>query len=48
MEVGDRAGEGYAYGNLGNAYNGLGQYDKALELHQNHLIIAVEVGARAD
>ena len=28
-EIGDRAGEGGAYGNLGNAYQSLGDYGKA-------------------
>ena len=33
MEVGDRAGEGGAYGNLGIAHDSLGDYRKALEYH---------------
>ena len=34
IEIGDRAGEGAAYGNLGNAYDSLGQYPKAIEYHE--------------
>ena len=30
-EVGDRGGEGRAYGNLGGAYWSLGDYSKAIE-----------------
>ena len=46
-EVGDRAGEGRAYGNLGNAYHSLGYFKQAIEYHMLHLIIAKEVGDRA-
>ena len=46
-EIGDRAGEGRAYGNLGNAYWSLGVYRKAIEYHGTHLKIAVEIGDRA-
>ena len=34
LEIGDRAGEGEAYGNLGNAYQPLGDYRKAIEYHE--------------
>ena len=34
-EIGDRAGEGGAYGNLGNAYQSLGDYQKAIEYLKN-------------
>jgi hypothetical protein len=47
MEVGDRAGDGGAYGNLGIAYESLGDYSKALEHHTQNLVIAKEVGDRA-
>ena len=47
MEVGNRAGEGTAYGNLGNTYYKLGQFDKAIEFHHKHLNIVLEVGDRA-
>jgi len=33
MEVGDRAGEGKAYGNLGNTNQSLGDFAKAIEYH---------------
>jgi tetratricopeptide (TPR) repeat protein len=46
-EVGDRAGEGRAYGNLGNAYQSQGDYSKAIEYHTQDLVIAKEVGDRA-
>jgi hypothetical protein len=45
-EVGDRAGEGQAYGNLGNAYQSQGDF-KAIKYHSQHLAIAKEVGDRA-
>jgi len=46
-EVGDRAGEGRAYGNLGNAYHSLGDFKQAIEYHMLVLTIAKEVGDRA-
>ena len=46
-EVGDRAGEGRAYGNLGNAYHSLGDFKQAIEYHMLYLTIAKEVGDRA-
>jgi tetratricopeptide (TPR) repeat protein len=46
-EVGDRAGEGMAYGNLGNAYESQGDYAKAIEPQTQRLAIAKEVGDRA-
>jgi tetratricopeptide (TPR) repeat protein len=45
--VGDRAGEGRAYANLGNAYRSQGDISKAIEYHAHHLTIAKEVGDRA-
>ena len=47
IEIGDWAGEGRAYGNLGNAYKSLGDFRKAIEYHENHLKIAIEIGDRA-
>ncbi|XP_068728727.1 G-protein-signaling modulator 2-like [Montipora capricornis] len=43
--LGDRAGEGSAYGNLGNAYHSLGNFNlgnfkQAIEYHNQHLSIA--------
>ena len=46
-EIGDRAGEGRGYGHLGNAYDSLGDYRKAMEYHEKHLQIAIEIGDRA-
>jgi tetratricopeptide (TPR) repeat protein len=45
-EVGDRAGEGRAYGNLCNAYQSQGDFIKTIEYHTQHLAIAKEVGDR--
>jgi tetratricopeptide (TPR) repeat protein len=45
--VGDRAGEGGTYGNLGNVYQSQGDYAMAIEYHGQHLAIAKEVDARA-
>ncbi|MGD9216231.1 MAG: tetratricopeptide repeat protein, partial [Desulfobacteraceae bacterium] len=38
-EIGDRLGEGSALGNLGIAYDSLGQYDKAIEHYNQSLLI---------
>ena len=46
-EISDRAGEGKAYGNLGNALESLGDYRKAIDYHEKHLKIAKEIGDRA-
>ena len=43
----DRIGESTAYGNLGNAYGSLGQYDKAIEFLTKYLSICRELGDRA-
>ena len=45
-EIGDWAGEGKAYGNLGNAYLSLGDYQKAIDYHEKRLKIAKEIGDR--
>ena len=47
IEIGDRAGEGRAYANLGNAFVSLGDFRKAIEYHEKHLKIAIEIGDRA-
>jgi tetratricopeptide (TPR) repeat protein len=47
-EVGDRAGEGIVYGNLGNAYGSQGDYTKAIEYHTQRLAIAKEVSRDAN
>ena len=45
--MGDRAGEVQAYGNLGNIYNSLGHFQKAIEYHERDLKISKEMGDRA-
>ena len=40
------AGEGKAYGNLGNAYYSLGEFQKAIQYHERDLKISKEVGDR--
>ena len=47
IEIGNREGEGRAYGNLGNAYCSLGDFRKAIEYQEKHLKIAIEIGDRA-
>ena len=42
-----RTGEGRGYGSLGNAYQSLGDFRKAIEYHEKHLKIAIEIGDRA-
>ena len=44
QEIGDRSGEGTAYGNLGCAFQSLGNYQKAIEYHAKLLKIAQEIG----
>ena len=39
-------GKGQAYGNLGTAYQSLGDFRKAIEYHEKHLKIAIEIGDR--
>ena len=46
-EVGDRAGEGMAYGCLGIAYDSQGDFSKVIEHHAQDLAITKEVGDRA-
>ena len=46
-EMGDRAREGAGYGNLGNAYQSLGDYRKAIEYYEKCLQIEKEIGDRA-
>ena len=45
-EVGDRAGEGAAYSNLGCAYRSQGDFSNAIAYHAQCLAIAKEVGDR--
>ena len=46
--MGEKAGEGRSNGNLGNAYQDLGQFKTAIEYHQRYLGIAKEVGDRPE
>ena len=46
IEIGDRGGEGAAYGNLGNSYQAQGDHQKAIEYHKKLLKFAVEIGDR--
>lgn len=45
--MGDRAGQGHAYANLGDAHHSLGEFEKAIDYHEQDLKIAKEVGGRA-
>ena len=47
IEIGDLAGEGAAYGNLGIAYRSLGDYRKSIEYLEKVLKIVIEIGDRA-
>jgi tetratricopeptide (TPR) repeat protein len=47
QEIGNRAGEAKAWGNLGIAYKSLADFAQALECHQQNLAIAREIGDRA-
>ena len=47
IEIGDRAGEGRTYGNLGNAYRSQGDFRKSIEYHEKDLKMAIEIGDRA-
>ncbi|CAH1801728.1 unnamed protein product, partial [Owenia fusiformis] len=42
-DINDRAGQGRAYGNIGNAYSALKQYDLAIQYHKHELAISKEV-----
>ena len=46
MGVGDRAGEGSTYINLGNAYHSISNFKEAVECHSKALCTAKEVGDR--
>ena len=47
IEIGDRAGERRAYGNLGSGFDSLGDFRKAMGYDEKHLKIAIEIGDRA-
>jgi hypothetical protein len=44
--VGERKGEGLTNGDIGIAYQSLGEHSKAIEYHTQHLAIAKELGHR--
>ena len=46
IEIGYRGGEGVALGNLGNAYQSLGDYRKAIDYHMKRFKIAIEISDR--
>ena len=43
QEAGDKAAIGLALGSLGNIYESLGDYPKAVEYHEQHLELAIEI-----
>ncbi|MGA8896731.1 tetratricopeptide repeat protein [Planktothrix agardhii] len=45
-QIGYRQGEACSLGNLGLAYNSLGQYQKAIAFHKQDLEISQEIGYR--
>ena len=45
-KIGNRSGEAYSLGNLGNAYKNLGDYKKAIDFQNQSLTIAREIGDR--
>ena len=48
IEIGDRRGEGTTYGNLGNVFHSLGEYQNAKEYHEKALAITIEIGDRRE
>ncbi|XP_058494229.1 G-protein-signaling modulator 2-like isoform X1 [Solea solea] len=46
-ELGDRAAQGRTYGNLGNTYYLLGDFENAVAAHEKRLLIAKEFGDRS-
>jgi tetratricopeptide (TPR) repeat protein len=46
QEIGDRSGIAASFNNLGSAYYSLGEYQQAIEYHQQSLVIAQEIGDR--
>ena len=45
-DLGDRAAQGRAYGNQGNAFSCMGQYETAIKYHKQELTISREVNDR--
>uniref|UniRef100_A0A3Q3W1T1 Uncharacterized protein n=1 Tax=Mola mola TaxID=94237 RepID=A0A3Q3W1T1_MOLML len=46
-ELGDKAAQGRTYGNLGNTYYLLGEFEKAVTAHEKRLLIAKEFGDKS-
>nr|XP_046246794.1 G-protein-signaling modulator 2-like isoform X2 [Scatophagus argus] len=46
-ELGDKAAQGRTYGNLGNTYYLLGEFENAVAAHENRLLIAKEFGDKS-
>uniref|UniRef100_A0A3B5QWG4 G-protein-signaling modulator 2-like n=1 Tax=Xiphophorus maculatus TaxID=8083 RepID=A0A3B5QWG4_XIPMA len=46
-ELGDRAAQGRTYGNLGNTYYLLGDFERAVTAHEKRLLIAKEFGDKS-
>uniref|UniRef100_A0A3Q3JT87 G protein signaling modulator 2, like n=1 Tax=Monopterus albus TaxID=43700 RepID=A0A3Q3JT87_MONAL len=46
-ELGDQAAQGRTYGNLGNTYYLLGDFEKAVAAHEKRLLIAKEFGDKS-
>ena len=42
--MGDRSGQGTAFGNLGSCYESLGDFDEAITWHEKRLAAAGEAG----
>ena len=42
--IGDQSGIAAGSGNLGNAYDSLGQYEKAIQYHKKDLEISTAIG----
>jgi len=47
VEIGDRAAQGRACGNLGNVHYLLGNFSRAIHYHTERLVIAREFGDKA-
>ncbi|XP_056131633.1 G-protein-signaling modulator 2-like isoform X2 [Lampris incognitus] len=47
MDLGDRAAQGRTYGNLGNTYYLMGDFENAVAAHEKRLLVAKEFGDRS-
>ena len=47
IDLGDRSGEGNAYGNLGSVYYSLGDFKTGIDYYKRHLKIAKDLGDRS-